>query len=115
MLKIDSNMRMRLFRGDTGTFKVGVKINNEDYVLQEEDEVIFSVKSDIDDTSYILQKIADNDETKAIFTLLPADTAQIAPDNYTYDIVLKKANGEVNTLMPDYKLGVFQLFKGVTE
>jgi hypothetical protein len=87
-----------LTRGDTANIAVSIIDPNtkEEYELQAGDLIKFSMKENIADTTFVLQKTFTNKAIK----ILPADTDSLDFGEYLYDIELTFANGDVNTIIP---------------
>ena len=107
MFEILRKNHMRVVHGDTAIFN----ININDYEFVDGDIVYFTVKKDIKDKDYVLQKkvntfICNN----AIFELNKDDT-NIEVGNYIYDIQASLHNGIVDTIILPSK---FEVIGGVT-
>lgn len=93
-----------LTRGNTAELSVLPK--NEDstpYMLVEGDTVLFTVKNHVGKA--LVQKIVNSTEQDAEtgelpVILSPADTINLAPQAYTYDVVLVTAVGDAYTFIP---------------
>jgi hypothetical protein len=83
-----------LTRGDSAHFDVVPKNPDETvYTPQEGDVITFTAKVSPGRDAVI-------SKTGATITFEPADTANLANSEYIYDIDIKLANGEVNTIVP---------------
>lgn len=71
--------------------------NGYPYELEPGEELIFSVKSAVADTEYIMQKTS----TDGTFSILPEDTQPLAAGGYVYDIILHRSETDVFTVVPD--------------
>lgn len=88
-------------RGDTGKLKVNLIIGDAPYVFQDGDTGLFTVKKRVGDDEIILQK----EMSDGAFILLPADTKDLTPGSYRYDMQVTLSSGEVYTVaMGKYKL-----------
>ena len=67
------------------------------YELQDGDELVFSMKKNIDDTGVALRMVLTDGNT---FHIRPADTAALAFGKYKYDVQLTMKNGDVYTVIP---------------
>jgi hypothetical protein len=89
-------------RGDTARFDIVVK--NPDgtvYAPVEGDVITFTVKISAGKAAVITK-------TGASIVINPADTASLANGDYVYDVDIKLANGDVNTIITEssFVLGV---------
>jgi hypothetical protein len=96
------NNTIRLTRGDTARFDIVVK--NPDgtvYTPVEGDVITFTVKPSAG-------KSATFTKTGASIVINPTDTANLANGDYVYDVDIKLANGDVNTIITEsgFILGV---------
>ena len=98
MLYINVDGSIRLTRGDTARFSV--KINNDisdnEYDIQDNDELKFSVKRKIKDETPCVQKSITGTNT---FIIEPQDTDRLAFGSYVYDVQLTTAGGDVYTVI----------------
>ena len=107
MFEILRKNHMRVVQGDTAIFN----ININDYEFVDGDIVYFTVKKDIKDKDYVLQKIvSDFIDNKAFFQLSKHDT-NISAGSYVYDIQVSLHNGIVDTVVLPSK---FEVLEGVT-
>lgn len=92
---------------DTGDFA----INISNYVLAEGDEVVFTVNTQRElETPVIQKRITDFTDGKAIVSLTSEDT-NVAPGDYLYDVQVNGANGKVDTILGPAK---FKFEGGIT-
>lgn len=107
MFTIDNKKRMKVVKGDTAIFNIG--INN--YKFVEGDKVYFTVKKSVDDTRNAIQKvITEFEENQAKIFLCKEDT-NIAAGEYLYDIQCSLSNGIVDTIVLPTK---FEVIGGIT-
>ena len=107
MFEILGKNYMRVVQGDTAVFNVN--INNYEFV--DGDIIYFTVKKDIKDKDYVLQKIVTTFvDNNATFELDKYDT-NINAGNYIYDIQASLSNGIVDTIILPSK---FEVIGGVT-
>lgn len=96
MLKIKGNT-IYLTKGDNAKFKL--HITDEDdkpYIFVSQTEIYFSVKKDIEDNQYILQKKVVNSD---IIELLHEETKGLEVGRYVYDVQLV-CNDKYYTIVP---------------
>lgn len=87
---------IKIIRGDTSRFEVEVlDKTGEKYNLQEEDELVFTVKKNTSTDITILKKQILGDT----FTLTHDDTKKLDYGKYVYDIQLTQSNGDVTTVI----------------
>lgn len=92
---------------DTGNLTLGVK----NYVLDDGDEVVFTINSKREDENPIVQKsITTFTDGKAIISLTKEDT-DVEPGEYMYDIQVNTADGRVDTVVGPAK---FKFEGGIT-
>ena len=107
MFEILRKNHMRVVQGDTGIFNINV----EGHEFVEGDLVYFTVKKDIKDKEYVLQKIVSEfTDNTAIFNLSKEDT-NLEVGSYIYDIQTSLINGIVDTIVLPAK---FEVIGGVT-
>lgn len=107
MFEILRKNHMRVVQGDTAIFNIDIN----DYEFIEGDIVYFTVKKNINDKDYVLQKIvSDFIDNKAFFQLSKHDT-NISTGSYVYDIQVSLHNGIVDTVVLPSK---FEVLEGVT-
>ena len=109
MLIVSKYGEVKLTRGDTARFTVAVT-NDEGkaYEIQEGDTLTLSVKKEVTDTEYALQKKIIGDNT---FHIEPKDTAELECGKYKYDVQIDTADGEVYTVIEPT---LFELLQEVT-
>ena len=99
-----------MIKGDTAYLKVEIHQENGNiYELQKGDTLTFSMKKNLRDETYTLQKITDKD---GAFVLQAEDTENLICGKYYYDVQLNTANNEVFTVV---ETSEFYLKEGVTE
>lgn len=94
---------VKLVRGNTGVFKVSCvndALTPEPIPFVTGDTVYFTVKKTIKDDVETFQKtITTFDDGKAVIKLMPADTKELLPGKYVYDIRVDFADGTVATII----------------
>lgn len=116
MLKIQKNY-IYLTRGDTAYLTIELEDDDEFGVG---DAVAFNVKSTLrDEANYLIHKeIAVTQKSNTLEVKIePEDTAKMSYGQYYYDVQLKRANGDVFTIItPDDNTAIpnFKLLKEVT-
>lgn len=104
-----SGSEIRLTRGDTAYLSVEITSQyGAIYQMEPEDILILSVKRFASAQGYALQKQI---RGAARFHIEPKDTASLALGVYKYDVELRKANGDVHTVIPSSN---FELTEEVT-
>lgn len=101
-----------MFLGNSETFELEVTDENDAVVPITDAEIIFSVKADFDDESYIFQrknsfaggndsqiKITDGANGLAEIYLVPENTADLPAGTYVYDVWVKLTTGEEKTVV----------------
>lgn len=108
MLYINGNT-IRMTRGDTAYLTFPLKTSTgEEYTMQTDDVLTFSVKETIEDDEYILQKSITGSNT---IHIEPQDTTYLSIGKYEYDIQLNMASGDVFTPI---EVSTFELLPEVT-
>ena len=95
MFNVDKNNVIRLTRGDTAVINLSLKMNGEDYVLNECDACVLTVKKRVVDEEVLLQKQLINGQ----FIIEPTDTSALPYGTYKYDVQLTTTEGVVNTVI----------------
>ena len=107
MFEILRKNHMRVVQGDTAIFNITIA----DYNFSQGDLVYFTVKKDIKDKNYTLQKIVSEfTDNVATFELDKYDT-NIKVGEYIYDIQVSLHDGKVDTIVLPSK---FEVIEGVT-
>lgn len=95
MLYIKGN-DIKLTRGDTLHLTIPITNGEEEYVIQVDDTLVFSVKKMLSDSDYKIQKSIVGENT---FHIEPNDTAKLPFGKYYYDIELRTAAGDIYTII----------------
>lgn len=99
MLKIDGTT-ITLTRGNTLTLTVGMKKNNQTYVMQEGDNVRFAVSiGHKGDAGYKLIKVIEIPADTLTMTMTATETEALTKSMYCYDVELTYADGTVDTFI----------------
>lgn len=113
MIKFNkTTLDAELVLGDTGTFSIVPKIDGVK-ALSDGDEVWFTMRKIKEKTIILQKKITTFDNGRATIPILPSDTSTLEPGNYIYDLKLIRADGNVDTLMPNKPDAYFSLKRGV--
>ena len=107
MISTKRNNRLETYRGDTGI----LSINVNGYEFVEGDYAVLSVKKDLEDATYILQKRVDDFEDNKIVFIFTEDDTDIPPGLYKYDVKICLSDGRRDRLI---KPSEFEIFAGVT-
>ena len=107
MLYIKGN-DIKLTRGDTLYLTIPITNGEEEYIVQSDDTLTFSVKKMLSDSDYKIQKVIIGNNT---FHIEPSDTANLPFGRYYYDIELLTAAGDVYTIIDT---SLFELLTEVT-
>ncbi len=103
-------MDITIIRGRTIRLKINLTYNGEPYEPGEGEKVIFTIKKSVYDTEPVLQKEG------TYITIAPADTENIEPRYYVYDVVLWRSADEIFTVVPiEGAAGNIRVVKGVYE
>lgn len=84
MLKVESNNKIILTRGDSGTLNLSITEGEETYDYSD-DTVVFGVKRSVNDKDCVLMKTVENG--KIVFT--PEDTKNMEFGDYLYDVEVR--------------------------
>ena len=108
MLKFDNETKkISMIVKDTGS----LTLNVENYVLNEGDEVVFTVNKVREDEHPLIQKrVSVFNDGKATIQLSVEDT-NVEPGDYLYDIQVNGADGRVDTVVGPAK---FKFEGGIT-
>ena len=107
MFSIEGNI-INVTKGDTGVINLAL----DNYKLQEGDKVTLTVKQNINDSVYVLQKIVTEFEDGTAKIMLSSSDTNIEPIKYVYDIQVDLADGRVQTVVIP---SAFKVLKGVTD
>lgn len=108
-------LKMSLIIGDTGTFAFNLT-SDEVFELGEGDKIVFTLKKTKDSDPIIQKTITEFEDGWVIVPLLPSDTANMEKATYIYDLKLIRADGNVDTLLPNNKESApFILKRGVKD
>lgn len=80
-------------RGDTAILSFNLMVGGEPFVFRDGDVAYFSVKKNLKDKDYVLQKKSTNGQ----FVFRHEDTQDIPFGQYWYDVQLKLVEGQVVT------------------
>ena len=107
MFSIEGNI-INVTKGDTAVVNLAL----DNYKFQEGDRVTLTVKNNINDTVYVLQKIVTEFEEGTAKIMLSSDDTNVEPIKYVYDIQVDLADGRVQTVVTP---STFKVLKGVTD
>ena len=108
MLNLDKDTsKITIIRKDTGDLTITI----ENYLLDEGDEVVFTVNTGYDlEHSLIQKRITEFQDHSALVHLNVEDT-NLEPGEYLYDIQVNTADGRVDTVLGPAK---FKIIGGIT-
>lgn len=91
-----------LTRGDTAWFNVTVTdaVSGQEYILVNGDVLLFTLRKyrkEKDATNYIFQKTFEDNQVK----IEPSDTSDLNYGDYHFDVELRFANGDIQTVVDD--------------
>ena len=101
MLKVSSNGKISLTRGDTAWLTVDLEVDlgddkTEPYDLKADDVVTLTVKADYEDEEALIEKkVTGSNE----FHIKPADTKNLAFGEYKYDVQVTTPDGDNYTVI----------------
>lgn len=99
--------KMSMIVKDTGAFVLNIL----NYVLDEGDEVVFTINTGLEIETPIIQKrITEFQNGKAVIQLTAQDT-NVEPGDYYYDVQVNGADGRVDTVLGPAK---FKFEGGIT-
>lgn len=103
------NGKITVTRGDTGIISLDLTLpDGTPYEFLEGDSLTLSVKKNVRDTDYILQKTS----SRPAIIFDHEDTDDIDPGNYIYDIEFRHGLGQVSTIGPDKFIVKYDVTRG---
>ena len=110
MLYINDDCTIRLTRGDTARLSVPIKnsVNDNEYTMESDDILYFTVKKNAKDSDPLLQKVAKGSNA---FHIEPEDTEGFAFGKYKYDVQLTTTSGDVYTVIEP---STFEIMEEIT-
>lgn len=118
VFEIASNGDIVLKQGDSDTLEFAFTDDNGNPINITGVSVYFSVKSTIDDTEYVFQKVVTNhiDAVNGLTEVSITSNDTSTSGLYLYDCVLVFPGGERDSFFPESKAktGKFMIHKGVT-
>lgn len=108
MLSVDpQTMKISMTRGDTGIFNINLKDGEgEPYTPSQEDSLEFAMAKGYGQEPVLRKNIPID---TLILKLEPADTKDLSPETYVYEVQFTSADGDVSTII----LSRFALTKDV--
>ena len=107
MFQIKRKNRIEVVAGDTGLLNLSI----DNYTFVDGDIVYFTVKKDINDTSYKFQKIIKEFEDNVAVIKISSEDTNLEAGEYLYDIQLSLKDGRVDTVISPT---LFEVIDGVT-
>lgn len=107
MLHIEYDGSVKLTRGDTARFSVGItnEADGSAYEMQSGDTLTLTIKKNSNDAEPLVQKVLTG---AATFHIEPKDTAKLAFGKYKYDVQLNTASGDVYTVIEPTTFEILQ-------
>lgn len=98
MLNISDTGVIKLTRGDTARFSVGIlnEISESNYSIKNDDRLTFTVKKKVKDEVSLIQKTITG---STLFHIKPEDTSGLSFGKYVYDVQLTTSDGDVYTIV----------------
>ena len=108
MLNYDKDTyKITMVRKDTGDLTVAL----ENYLLDDGDEVVFTVNTGYDLENHLIQKRITEFQDHSAFVHLSVDDTDLEPGEYLYDVQVNTADGRVDTVIGPAK---FKITGGIT-
>ena len=108
MLNFDKDTyKITMVRKDTGDLTVAL----ENYLLDEGDEVVFTVNNGYDLENHLIQKRINNFQNHSALIHLTVEDTDLDPGEYLYDIQVNTVDGRVDTVVGPAK---FKISGGIT-
>ena len=105
MLSIDHDNRIQITRGDSAYITVSLTgLDGNSYDMVSGDMLALTVRKKAEDASPVLLQATSDTNT---IVLKPAQTAQMEPGGYSYDIQLTTAAGDVFTVVGAIRQNVY--------
>lgn len=102
MVKVDGK-RIEMAKGDTCILSISIKdTEGNDYTPQTGDVIRFAMKQRYTDANTIINKVIPNDTLD--LRIEPNDTKSLTTGKYYFDVELTKADGTVDTFIPEGEL-----------
>lgn len=101
MLYIEDDYTIRLTRGDTAYLQVDITNadrdkQNAEYEFSSGDSLTLSIKKNIKDSEYLLNKVITGSK---VFHIIPEDTKDASFGKYVYDVQLTTEHGDIYTII----------------
>lgn len=115
MIKINKDtLDMETIRGNTASFSFKC-INNIDNksMFSDGDTVYFTIRQQIGGDVILQKTCTEFDNDICTIYITPEETQALDEGNYIYDLILVRAEGQVDTLNPNKKYSNFSVKKGV--
>lgn len=99
--------KITMVRKDTGDLTIAL----ENYLLDDGDEIIFTVNTGYDLENHLIQKRITQFNNHSALVHLSVEDTDLEPGEYLYDIQLNTADGRVDTVLGPAK---FKIVGGIT-
>lgn len=98
VLNISDTGVIKLTRGDTARFSVGIlnEISDSAYSISNNDRLTLTVKKKVKDEDALIQKTITG---ATLFHIKPEDTSSLSFGKYVYDVQLTTSDGDVYTIV----------------
>ena len=98
VLNISDTGVIKLTRGDTARFSVGIlnEISDSAYSISDNDQLTLTVKKKVKDEDSLIQKTITG---ATLFHIKPEDTSSLSFGKYVYDVQLTTSDGDVYTIV----------------
>lgn len=105
---------METIRGNTASFAFKcTNTRNNTSMFKDGDTVYFTIRKIIGGNAILQKTCTDFPNGVCTIEVSPAETQLLDEGNYIYDLVLNRANGDVDTLNPNRKYSNYTVKKGV--
>ena len=105
---------METIRGNTASFAFKcTNKNNNTSMFGDGDAVYFTIRKKIGGNVLLQKSCTEFPNGVCTIDVAPEETQALEEGNYIYDLILNRANGDVDTLNPNRKYSNYTVKKGV--